>query len=87
MKLHAMKILNYAKNMWNKILEFFCVYFMGGILRWNIYRWNINGTYKMNQNMQNGIISESYTDDKKKNILESLIIILSQLKTFIKSFI
>ena len=39
---------------------------MGGILRWNIYRWNINGTYKMNQNMQNGIISESYTDDKKK---------------------
>ena len=60
---------------------------MGGILRWNIYRWNINGTYKMNQNMQNGIISESYTDDKKKNILESLIIILSQLKTFIKSFI
>ena len=60
---------------------------MGGILWWNICRWNINGTYKMNQNMQNGIISESYTDDKNKNILESLIIFLSQLKTFIKSFI
>ena len=26
---------------------------------------NINGTYKVNQNMQNRAISELYTDDKK----------------------
>ena len=55
---------------------------------WKVYyRWNINGTYKMNQNVQNGIISELYTDDKNQNILETLIIFLSQLKTFMKSFI
>ena len=29
------------------------------------YSGNINGTYKMKQNMQNGTISELYTDDKK----------------------
>ena len=29
------------------------------------YRPNINETYKMKQNIQNGIISELYTDDKK----------------------
>ena len=36
---------------------------------------NINGTYKVNQNMQNRAISELYTDDKKSlNFLETLII-------------
>ena len=63
-----------------------------------VYRWNINETYKMNQNMQNGTISELYTDDNKskysrnpnhilksvKNVYETLIIFLSQLKTFMK---
>ena len=29
------------------------------------YSYNINGTYKLKQNMQNGTISELYTDDKK----------------------
>ena len=29
------------------------------------YRPNINETYKMKQNIQNGIISELYADDKK----------------------
>ena len=29
------------------------------------YRGNINGTYKMTQNMQDGTISEFYADDKK----------------------
>ena len=29
------------------------------------YRWNINGIYEMNQNMQNGTKSELHTDDKK----------------------
>ena len=29
------------------------------------YKRNINGTYKIKQNMQNGTISELYTDDKK----------------------
>ena len=28
MKLHAKKILNYVKNLWNEILQLFCVYFM-----------------------------------------------------------
>ena len=28
MKLHAKKILNYIKNLWNEILQLFCVYFM-----------------------------------------------------------
>ena len=55
---------------------------------WKVYyRWNINGTYKVNQNMQNGTIYKLYTDDKKFKILETLIIFLSKLKTFMKSFI
>ena len=28
-------------------------------------RWNINGTYEINQNIQNGTMSELHTDDKK----------------------
>ena len=35
---------------------------------WNCfvyYRWNINGTYKINENMQNGAVSELHTDNKK----------------------
>ena len=33
---------------------------------WKVYyRWNINGTYEMNQNMQNGTMSELHTDDEK----------------------
>ena len=38
--------------------------------------------------MQNGKMSELYTDvEKNLNILETLIIFLSQLKTLMKSFI
>ena len=33
-------------------------------MEFDIYKWNINGIYKMSQNMQNGTISESYTDDE-----------------------
>ena len=36
-------------------------------ISWNqiFYRWNINGTYEVNQNMQNRTMSELHTDDKK----------------------
>ena len=50
----------------NKILELLCVYFMElDIFEKFYYRWNINGTNEMNQNIQNGTISELHTDDKK----------------------
>ena len=29
------------------------------------YRWNIHGTYELNQNIQNGTMSELHIDDKK----------------------
>ena len=37
--------------------------------------------------MQNQIISELYTNETKSNILETLVIFLNQLKTFMKHFI
>ena len=51
------------------------------------YRQNINGNYKIKQNMQNKTISELYTDDKNQNILATLIIFLSHLKPFMENFI
>ena len=44
----------------NKTLKLFCVY-----LIYFRYFWNINGTYEMNQKMQNGTMSKLYNDDKK----------------------
>ena len=35
------------------------------IFRKVYYRWNLNGTYEMNQNMQKRTMSELHTDDKK----------------------
>ena len=43
---------------------------------------NMNGTYKRKQNMQNGTISELYTDGK--NHIVSLMVFLSQLKVLYK---
>ena len=45
-------------------------------------KWNINGTYKMNQNMQNGTISELYTDDKKPKYSRNPNHILKSTKNF-----
>ena len=47
------------------MLELFCVYFMElDIFRKVYFRWNLNVTYEMNQNVQNGTMFELHTDDK-----------------------
>ena len=54
---------------------------------WKVYyRWNINGTYKMNQNMQNGTISELYTDDKNPKYSRNPNHILKSAKNFYQKF-
>ena len=46
------------------------------------YRQNINGTYKMKLNMQNGTIFELYTDDKKSKYSSNPNNILKSAKSF-----
>ena len=41
----------------------------------------------MNQNMQNGTISELYTDNKKSKYSRNSNYILTQLKKFMESFV
>ena len=48
------------------MLELYCVYFIEfHIFKKFCCKWNINGTYEMNQNMKIGTMSELHTDDKK----------------------
>ena len=51
------------------------------------YKENINGNYKMKQNMQNQKYMNCIMMIKSQNILATLMIFLSQLKTFRKNFI
>ena len=46
------------------------------------YRQNINGTYKMKLNMQNGTIFELDTDDKKSKYCSNPNNILKSAKSF-----
>ena len=50
-------------------------------------RQNINKTYKMKQNMQDLAYMNYILVIQNQNILATLMIFLSQLKTFMKNFI